>query len=99
MTEGFKPSQNEDEYFARLDADLRRELRENADRERERNLKEDRNSCPRCHVQMKERREGTVVIDQCPKCEGVWLDKGELELLRKGEHGGGFLSRILHPGS
>jgi Zn-finger nucleic acid-binding protein len=25
-----------------------------------------------------------LVLDRCPGCQGVWLDGGELELLREG---------------
>ena len=41
-------------------------------------------TCPRCRVEM-ERKEyaycSQVLIDACPRCGGVWLDKGELEAL------------------
>ena len=34
--------------------------------------------CPRCRTDLvPERYEGTE-IDRCPRCEGVWLDTGEL---------------------
>jgi Zn-finger nucleic acid-binding protein len=29
-----------------------------------------------------------VVIDRCPSCGGVWLDGGELEMLRRALEGG-----------
>jgi hypothetical protein len=35
--------------------------------------------CPRDGEALFERKDGGVAIDVCPKCEGVWLDKGELE--------------------
>jgi Zn-finger nucleic acid-binding protein len=38
--------------------------------------------CPVCttsHLQMTERQ--GVEIDYCPKCRGVWLDRGELDKL------------------
>ena len=46
-------------------------------------------NCPKCGNPMRERErdigEGTtreiVVIDVCPNCGGIWLDKGELEKL------------------
>ena len=40
--------------------------------------------CPKCQEALKQRGKsdtdefGFVVVDVCPKCEGVWLDKGEL---------------------
>lgn len=28
-------------------------------------------------------RDKNVIIDRCPSCQGIWLDKGELEAIRK----------------
>lgn len=43
-----------------------------------------------------------IIIDRCPACKGVWLDGGELEILRKitesdksGEFSRGFLWGML----
>jgi len=43
-------------------------------------------NCPRCSIPLREIDLGKyggeyacVVIDRCPECEGVWLDKGELD--------------------
>jgi len=35
--------------------------------------------CPKCEVVMNEVRKEEILIDVCPKCMGVWLDKGELD--------------------
>lgn len=37
--------------------------------------------CPLCDVQMREVERRGVMIDVCPECRGVWLDRGELEKL------------------
>lgn len=37
--------------------------------------------CPLCDVKMKEVERRGVMIDVCPECKGIWLDKGELERL------------------
>ena len=37
--------------------------------------------CPNCNEGMQEVRRNEVHIDVCPKCRGVWLDRGELEKL------------------
>ena len=37
--------------------------------------------CPNCEEGMREVRRNDVLIDVCPKCRGVWLDRGELEKL------------------
>lgn len=38
--------------------------------------------CPVCNdVRMREVEKDGVLIDVCPDCKGVWLDRGELEKL------------------
>lgn len=38
--------------------------------------------CPVCHdVRMREVDKDGVLIDICPECKGVWLDRGELDKL------------------
>ncbi|WP_018753965.1 zf-TFIIB domain-containing protein [Paenibacillus sanguinis] len=40
--------------------------------------------CPICNdVRMGEVEKDGVMIDVCPECKGVWLDRGELEKLMK----------------
>ncbi len=34
--------------------------------------------CPRCKGELIETVKHDVVIDYCPSCGGIWLDKGEL---------------------
>lgn len=35
--------------------------------------------CPVCHVDLVMSDRQGVEIDYCPKCRGVWLDRGELD--------------------
>lgn len=35
--------------------------------------------CPRCDVALAMSDRQGVEIDYCPKCRGVWLDRGELD--------------------
>ncbi len=35
--------------------------------------------CPTCKVDLVMSERQTVEIDYCPKCRGVWLDRGELD--------------------
>lgn len=35
--------------------------------------------CPSCMVELKIAERQEVEIDYCPKCRGVWLDRGELD--------------------
>lgn len=35
--------------------------------------------CPRCGVNLVMSERSGIEIDYCPKCRGVWLDRGELD--------------------
>lgn len=35
--------------------------------------------CPNCTTEMMLSNKNGVEIDHCPRCRGVWLDRGELE--------------------
>jgi len=77
-----KPSQNEDEYFARRDAEWLKERRATLDAERAKQADNDkRMKCPRCDGRLRERSMKGLTIDVCEKCRGVWLDHGELEMI------------------
>jgi uncharacterized protein len=91
------PSRNEDEYFARVDADLRKELRAKADAERAAQVAAERNKCPRDGTPLVPRETPHVTIDVCPTCDGIWLDKGELEILAAGQaQQTGFVGSLLN---
>lgn len=77
-----KPSRNEDEYFARQNADLIKEMRAKLDAERKASEKKRDLNCPRDGTELVETESENVKVDTCPKCKGVWLDAGELEQLR-----------------
>ncbi len=97
MSTEFTPSRNENEYFARLDAELRKELRERADAERAQRIAADRNKCPRDGTSLVAKEHNHVTIDQCPTCDGIWLDKGELEILAAGQsEQTGFVGNLLN---
>jgi uncharacterized protein with PIN domain len=38
-------------------------------------------SCPRCDQPLVAVEHQQVRVDECPSCHGVWLDKGELDLI------------------
>ena len=42
--------------------------------------------CPNDETAMQEISREGVLIDICPKCRGVWLDRGELEKLMEQLH-------------
>lgn len=35
--------------------------------------------CPVCKVELKMSERQGIEIDYCPRCRGVWLDRGELD--------------------
>jgi len=35
--------------------------------------------CPSCGTRLVELERSEVLIDACPECRGVWLDRGELD--------------------
>jgi len=41
--------------------------------------------CPRCNLTLQKDTEGfgIIVLDVCPRCEGCWFDKGEVDRLDK----------------
>lgn len=41
--------------------------------------------CPKCHNVMTQYERNNVVVDQCPECGGLFLDRGELERLIRAE--------------
>ena len=92
-----RPSQNEDEYFLKQDAELARNLRARLDAERQSaERKSHFMKCPKCGADLKEVSREHVAVDVCGECGGLWLDAGELELLRKvKEHRFGHLFHDL----
>ena len=79
-----KPSRNEDEYFAKLDADLLKERRARLDAARDKQERTSHyNKCPKCGCDLEVREHHGIKIDQCGECSGMWLDKGELELIEE----------------
>ena len=74
-----KPSRNENEWFARRDAEWLKEQRQRIDERRAEHAAGIR--CPRDGAELMERLYGGVRVDTCPSCHGIWLDAGELEQL------------------
>jgi uncharacterized protein with PIN domain len=73
---------NEDEFFLRESTELLTRRREALDAERQARERDSHHMrCPKCGGHLTERLHHGVRIDECPECHGVFLDKGELELL------------------
>jgi hypothetical protein len=91
-----KPSRNEDEYFAKQNAELIREMRAKLDSERKKAERSAHtNKCPHCGGDLKEQHVEDVKIDQCQDCSGVWLDSGELDQLRRVNRARGVSGGVL----
>jgi len=91
-----KPSKNEDEYFARRDAELLRQQRDAAkqaaaDSER----KSHHMKCPKCGYDLITGEWDGIQIDQCTHCHGIWFDAGEAETLIKKSAAPNALGRIF----
>ena len=87
-----KPSNTEEEYFARENAERLRKLAAEqkkalAAAEREALRKQHYMRCPKCGMELKEIAVRGVQVDRCFSCNGTWLDAGELEKLAKGQEG------------
>jgi len=93
MTE--KPSRNEEEYFARREAELLRQQREALQRaEVEAERRSHHMKCPKCGYDLITGAWHGIQIDQCTHCHGIWFDAGEAESL-VGNSEPGLLGRAL----
>ncbi|HSN16404.1 MAG TPA: zf-TFIIB domain-containing protein [Anaeromyxobacteraceae bacterium] len=96
-----KPSQTEDEYFVREDAEKKRKLAIQVKREtKESELKALKDlhfmHCPKCGLKLQEVKFRGVDVDVCFACGGVFLDKGELEHIATKEETKGVMNAILN---
>jgi uncharacterized protein len=87
----------EEEYFSRQEVERARRAAEERQakvltEERERAAALHFMKCPKCGAQLAEIAFGDVRIDKCFSCDGLWLDKGELDLIRQKE--GGFVGKM-----
>jgi len=78
-----QPSENEEEYFARLEIKRRLEVeaqRAHAQAEEEKKRLKELHfmHCPKCGTKLAEESLEKVTVDVCPVCHGIWLDDGEL---------------------
>ena len=55
-------------------------------------------SCPRCDGRLHQKTFDEVTIDQCDRCNGIWLDAGELEQIVGEESAPSRWLRVFWPG-
>lgn len=87
-----KPSEIEEEHFARLEYERRKKAEEEKQKglawEEKKRLKAlHYMRCPKCGMQLVEMDYRGLRVDKCSECEGIWLDAGELEAVSKMEKG------------
>jgi uncharacterized protein len=78
-----KPSKNEDEHIWVQELQIRmaklaKEQQAKSDMEKLRLKETHWMHCPKCGQKLTTETCGSVEIDVCPSCKGVWLDAGEL---------------------
>jgi hypothetical protein len=85
-----KPSESEEEYFARIEFERRKKI----EKEKQQKLAEAEKKrlrdlhylkCPKCGMDLIEIDYKSIKVDKCSGCDGVWLDAGELESVAKME--------------
>ena len=87
-----KPSESEEEYFARVEFEKRRELSRKraadmAASERETLKTTHWMRCPRDGQELITVSLRGVQVDSCGTCNGIWLEAGELDELVKNDEG------------
>lgn len=87
-----KPSEKEEEYFAREEFEKKKkeeeETRFRMETEEKKRLKElHYMHCPKCGMNLIEINYKGIAVDKCSSCDGIWLDAGELEAISKLEKG------------
>lgn len=79
-----KPSENEEEYFARTELEKLKDLQQEkqkklAGAEKEALKKLHYMKCPKCGMELVEIDYKGLKVDECSECSGIWLDAGEFE--------------------
>jgi rubrerythrin len=90
-----KEKAEEDRYFAQRDRELIEKLKkEKAATDEEALRQQSLMRCPKCGTQLATIQHHNVTVEECPSCQGLWLDRGELEILAQREKEG-WLARLL----
>lgn len=83
-----KPTEHEDEYFARIEREMKEKIAEqkkkHASKEEREKLKELHfMKCPKCGMDLIEIDFNGMKIDECTDCRGMWLDAGEFDAMAR----------------
>ncbi|MGE0681126.1 MAG: zf-TFIIB domain-containing protein [Candidatus Binatia bacterium] len=90
-----KEKAEEDRYFARRDKELLEKLKQQQAEPQE--AEQALMRCPKCGAKLNTVKHHDVTVEECPACQGMWLDRGELEILAQRENEG-WLSRFVRRG-
>jgi rubrerythrin len=90
-----KEKAEEDRYFAQRDQELIAKLKQKQAAAEEATLGQQAlMRCPKCGTQLVSIEHHGVTVEECPSCQGMWLDRGELETLAQRENEG-WLARFI----
>jgi uncharacterized protein len=94
------PTSAEDEYFAREDAEKKRRIALDVKKamaaEQQKALRELHHMhCPKCGMKMQEIRYRSLDVEACFSCGGVFLDKGEIDVIAHPQQKG-IMAAILN---
>jgi len=85
----------ENEYIRRKERETLDKLRQEMAAEAAAKGQAGGRQCPLGHGALTEETKGSVVVDRCAQCGGVWLDKGELEELTNHAKSGGWFDNVM----
>jgi Zn-finger nucleic acid-binding protein len=94
----FDERANEDSYFAAKEQELIEGMKAEFQRVDAARREARIVTCPKCSGKLESYKFMDFALDRCESCEGIWLDKGELEgILRKAARGplGAFFERYF----
>jgi Zn-finger nucleic acid-binding protein len=94
----FDERANEDSYFAVQEHELIEQMKSEHQKAEAAQREAEMMSCPKCSGKFAKYRFLGFDLDRCEKCEGIWLNKGELAgILRQQSRGplGAFLDRCF----
>ena len=94
----FDERSNEDSYFVAKEHELIEGMKAEFQKVEAARREGQIVNCPKCPGKLESYKFMDFVLDRCESCEGIWLDKGELEgILRKAARGplGAFFERYF----
>jgi hypothetical protein len=98
LPEEFAERASEDFYFAARDRELIEEMKAEFQKVEAASRAGRILSCPKCPGKLESYKFMEFVLARCDSCEGIWLDKGELDaVLRNAARGplGAFFARYF----